>query len=93
MILARGVTPAFSAASSVIRTQAAAPSLRVLALAAVTVPPSSSLTNAGLRLLNLSKLALCTCTCISKAANTELHVIVTICCWTDIMSVRTKFQK
>ena len=40
------------------RTRAAAPSLRVLALAAVTVPPSSSLTKAGRRVGNLEKSAL-----------------------------------
>lgn len=38
MILASGVTLSLFAASAVMRTRAAAPSLSVLALAAVTVP-------------------------------------------------------
>ena len=57
-ILARGLTPCFLAAASVMSTRAAAPSLRVLALAAVMVPPSVSGLNAGLRLGNFVKSAL-----------------------------------
>ena len=57
-ILARGLTPCFLAAAAVISTRAAAPSLRVLALAAVTVPPSASDLNAGLRPGNFVKSAL-----------------------------------
>ena len=56
--LARGFTPSFFAALSVMSTRAAAPSLRVLALAAVTVPPSASTLKAGFSSGNLSKLAL-----------------------------------
>jgi hypothetical protein len=56
--LARGVTSDFLTIISVMSTRAAAPSLRVLALAAVTVPPSSSLMKAGFRDENFSKLAL-----------------------------------
>ena len=53
-----GVASVLRRAVSVMRTRAAAPSLRVLALAAVTVPPSASFTKAGFREANFSKLAL-----------------------------------
>ena len=56
-ILARGFTPLVLAAASVMRTRAAAPSLRVLALAAVMVPSGSGL-KAGLRPGNFVKSAL-----------------------------------
>lgn len=58
MILARGFMPYFLAATSVSSTRAAAPSLRVLALAAVIVPPLSSDLNAGFKPGNLEKSAL-----------------------------------
>ena len=58
MTLARGVAPAFSAATSVMSKRAAAASLSVLALAAVAVPPSSSFLKAGFRDPNFSKSAL-----------------------------------
>ena len=56
IILARGVAPVVLRAAWVISRSAAAPSFRVLALAAVTVPPSD--TNAGLRVGNFEKSAL-----------------------------------
>ena len=55
---ARGVAPFFFTASSLMSTRAAAPSFRVLALAAVTDPPSSARTKAGRREGNFEKSAL-----------------------------------
>ena len=57
-ILAKGLTPYLLAAASVSSTRAAAPSLRVLALAAVMVPPSESGLKAGFRPENFVKSAL-----------------------------------
>ena len=65
----------FLAAVSVSRTSAAAPSLRVLALAAVMVPPSSSGLKAGLRPGNFVKSALKQCVCVCMC------VCVCVCVW------------
>ena len=58
MMRAAGTDPVLFSASLLMSTRAAAPSLRVLALAAVTVPPSSGRTNAGRRVANFEKSAL-----------------------------------
>ena len=79
-IRARGVAPVLLIAAWVMSRRAAAPSFKVLALAAVTVPPSR--TNAGFRPGNLEKSALgeeregdtyVTCTC------KHMHVHVCDC--------------
>ena len=60
-ILARGFTPCFLAAASVMRTRAAAPSLRVLALAVIVPPGTESGLKADLRPANFVKSALFVC--------------------------------
>ena len=52
---AKGVAPVFLVPIWFMSTRAAAPSFRVLELAAVTVPPSSAFTNAGFKEGNLEK--------------------------------------